>query len=460
MMKQLLFKPNLLKISKNLIYILLITFSSNSLHAQEVYDLSQCILTGLDRNFSLKVARNSEQIATNNNTKGNAGYLPTVTTTNRFGGTVNSTTQNMNDGSQRTTNGVHNTTGSAALNANMTLFRGFNVQTTWQKLNELKRVGELNTQMEMENLVSQIISEYYYYIEQLNFFKNMEYAVSLSKERVRIDQERYLLGASSKLELLQSIVYLNADSSSLARQNEQILESEVRLKKLMALENLEEKISLRDTDIIFNPSLAYDELLKSTMDYNTGLLIASKNQQISELDYKIIASRAYPYLTLSSGYNYSFRGYGVGSISDYGTLSISNQNNRTLNYGLTLGMDIFDGNNRRREKANALIEIENQKYRYQEVEQDIKAELLTVYYAYENNLRLVKMEEQNLEVARENLDIALERYRLGSLSGLELREVQKSLLDAEERLISIKYQTKLAEISLLQISGKIMDYVS
>jgi outer membrane protein TolC len=123
-------------------------------------------------------------------------------------------------------------------------------------------------------------------------------------------------------------------------------------------------------------------------------------------------------------------------------------------------MDIFDGNNRRREKANALIDIENRQYRFQEVEQDIKAELLTVYYAYENNLRLVKMEEQNLEVARENLDIALERYRLGALSGLELREVQKSLLDAEERLISVKYQTKLAEISLLQISGKIMDYVS
>src|SRR5690606_32524883 len=114
--------------------------------------------------------------------------------------------------------------------------------------------------------------------------------------------------------------------------------------------------------------------------------------------------------------------------------------------------------NRRREKVNALIEFENLNHRYQEIEQDIKAELLTVFYAYENNLHLVQMEMQNLEVARENLEIALERYRLGALSGIELREVQKSLLDAEERLISVKYQTKLAEISLLQISGKIMDY--
>jgi len=227
----------------------------------------------------------------------------------------------------------------------------------------------------------------------------------------------------------------------------------------MALENLKEEIQLLDSSIVFNPDLLYDELLASTLDFNTSLQIAQKSQLISELDYKIIASRSYPYLNLSSGYNYSYRGYGTGTISDYGELALSNQQNRTLNYGLTLGMEIFNGFNRRREKTNALIEVENRMYRLNEIEQEIKADLLTVYYAYENNLKLVQMEEQNLDVARENLEIALERYRLGALSGLELREVQKSLLDAEERLISIKFQTKLAEISLLQIAGRIMDYV-
>lgn len=449
---------NLLKI-KVIIPAVLIFLSFGNIQAQEVYDLTRCVSTALEQNFSVKVVRNQEAIAGNNQTRGNAGFLPTVTTTNRFGGNLTTTTQNMNDGSQRISRGVYNTTGSAALNLNMTLFNGFNVQTTWQKLNELKQMGELNTQMAMENLVAQIVAEYYYYIQQLNFQQNMEYAVSLSRERVRIDEERYLLGASSKLELLQSIVYLNADSSRLARQNEVILESEVRLKKLMALENLEEKVRLKDTLIVFNPDLTYSELLGETLNLNTGLQIAKKSQVISELDYKIIASRAYPYLNLSSSYNYSYRGLGTGTISDYGEVELSNQQSRALNYGLTLGMDIFDGYNRRREKANAQIEIENRMFRFQEIEQEIKAELLTVYYAYENNLNLVKMEEENLNVARENLEIALERYRLGALSGLELREVQKSLLDAEERLISVKFQTKLAEISLLQIAGKIMDYV-
>lgn len=430
-----------------------------SVDAQEIYDLSRSIQTGLEQNFSIKVTRNQEEIAGNNYTRGNAGYLPSLTTTNRYGGNVTTTTQNMNDGSKNTSSGIQNTTGSAALNFSMTLFNGFNVKTTFQKLNELKQVGELNSQMAMENLVAQIVTEYYSLIQQLSNFNNMEYAVSLSRERVRIDEERYLLGASSKLELLQSMVYLNSDSSRLARQKEVILESEVRLKKLMALENLNEKITLKDTTIFLNPNLLYDDLLDLTLKLNTELLISKKNQVISELDYKIIASRSYPYLNFTSSYNYSYRGYGTGTISDYGELAMNNQQTRSVNYGLTLGVDIFNGFTQRKNKANARIETENRVYRYQELEQDVKADLITIYFAYQNNLQLLKLEEQNLSVAQENLGIALERYKLGNLSGIDLREVQKSLLDAEERLISVKYQTKLAEISLLLISGQIMDYI-
>jgi outer membrane protein TolC len=219
----------------------------------------------------------------------------------------------------------------------------------------------------------------------------------------------------------------------------------------MAMEDLRTDIVLKDSVIANSPDLDYETLLALTLEYNTSLQIAKKSQVISQLDYKIIASQSYPYLDLSSGYTLSYYDYGSGLVD--------NQNVKGVNYGLTLGMDLFDGHNIRRERANALIEIENQVHQYQEVEQEIKAALLTVYYAFENNLQLLKLEEQNLEVARENLEIALERYRLGDLSGLELREVQKSLLDAKERLISVKFQTKLAEISLLQISGQIMDYV-
>lgn len=444
-------KSSCLKTNKSFLTLFFILIIPTLLKSQEVYDLSQCIITGLERNFSIKIAHNQEQLANNNYTRGNAGYLPYVNTTNRYGGTLNNTNQSLRDGGENITKGIYNTSGSSNVNLDLTIFRGFNVKTTYEKLNQLQQMGELNTQMNMENLVAKIISEYYLYVQQLNLNKNLIYAVELSRERVRIDEERYLLGSSSKLELLQSMVYLNADSSRLANQNANIVASQVRLKKLMSIENLEEDIALKDSSIRINSDLKYNDLLNQTLSNNTGLLIATKDQVISELDYKIIASRAYPYLNASTGYSFSYNSYETGNVS--------HQTVNGMNYGLTLGMDIFDGYSRKLEKTNAKINIETQKYQYQEVEQEVKADLITIYYSYENNLGLLKLEEQNLEVAGENLEIALERYKLGDLSGLELREVQKSLLDAEERLISIQYLTKLAEISLLQISGNIMNYV-
>ncbi len=436
---------------KHLTSLVLFLFIVNNCVAQEVYDLSRCIKTGLERNFSLRVARNNEEIATNNFTRGNAGMLPTITSTNSFGGTVYTTNQNYEDGSKVTSNNALNNTSSAYIDLGMTIFRGFQVQKTYQKLNEQRELEGFNTQMSVENLVSQIVSQYNYHIQQLILNDNLAYAVSLSRERVRIDQQRYLLGGASKLEMLQSIVYLNSDSSRLENQNEVLRTSQIRLNELMAASDLGENIKLKDTLIQINKKLMYNDLLEETLQNNTSLRIASKNQVITELDSKIIESRSYPYLTMSSGYGYTYYRYGAGTLI--------NKDVHGLDYGLTLGINIFDGLNRKREKSNALIEIQSKKIQYKEVEQEVKADLLTIYFAYENNLRLLKLEEQNLSVARENLDIALARYKLGALSGLELREVQKSLLDAEERLVSVQYQTKIAEVSLFQISGRIMEYI-
>jgi outer membrane protein TolC len=137
---------------------------------------------------------------------------------------------------------------------------------------------------------------------------------------------------------------------------------------------------------------------------------------------------------------------------------MQNQGSRGMNYGLTLGINIFDGLNQRRNIKNSSIEMNNKELRYREIEQGVRADLITIYNAYSNYLRLVSLEQQNLQTAAENLEIAMERYKLGSLSGIELREVQKSLLDAKDSLISVEYQAKLAEVSLMLISGNITDY--
>lgn len=440
------------------IFFSLLIFSSFSeIEAQTIYGLDDCIRIGLERNFSILIARNDETIAKNNFTKGNAGYLPSLDLSGRYSGTINNSTQNLVEGGQNITKGTHNTNANAGLTLNLTIFDGFNVRTTYKKLGELKQLGDLNTQLVAENLIANIVSGYYNYILQVQLLNNMKYAMSLSKERLRIDEERYLLGSSSKLQVLQSRVYLNADSSRLSKQFEVVRTTQIGLNELMAVEDLGIRFDSKDTSIYVIPQLLYNNLLEETLLRNTSLLIASKNKTVSEYDYKLIESRSYPYLNFSTGYSYSLNTYGY-NLNTYSNSTTKNQITDGMNYGLTLGLNLFDGFNQRRNLTNSSIELENKELKYSEIEQGVRADLITIYNAFNNNLRLIKLEEQNVQTATENLDIALESYKLGSLSGLELREVQKSQLDAKESLLSIQYQTKLAEISLQLISGKIMAY--
>lgn len=434
-----------------------ITFSfsvflfSLAVQSQVVYDLSDCIRIGLEKNFSILVAKNNEAIARNNFTIGNAGFLPSLDLTGRYSGTLNNTTQNLTDGTQNISKDVYNTTANAGVSLGLTIFQGFNVQTTYRKLNELKTIGELNLQLAIENQLADIIAGYYNLILQVQLLDNMKYAVSLSRERLRIDEDRYLLGSSSKLQVLQSRVYLNADSSKLSRQYEVVRAARIRLNELMAVEELDAEFVTKDSSINVHPYLIYEKLLEETLSKNTSLNIAAKNKIISEYDYKLVVSRSYPYLNLSSGYNYN--------LNTYSKSVTKNQHTNGLSYGLTFGLNIFDGFSQQRAIKNSSIDVQSKELRYREIEQGVKADLLTIYNAYSNYLRLIALQEQNLQTATENLEIAMERYRLGNLSGIELREVQKSLLDAIESLSSIHYQAKLAEISLLEISGRIMDYL-
>lgn len=429
--------------------LLFLTVSINS-NSQVIYDLNDCISIGLERNYSLLISKNSEEVARNNYTLGNAGFLPSVDLSGRYGGNLNNTRRNYTDGTESSSSGDLTTTANAGLSMGLTIFNGFNVQTTYKKLDELKQIGELNTQFSLENLVADIISAYYNYIEQTMLLTNLQYAMTLSKERLRIDEDRYILGSSSKLQVLQSQVYLNSDSSRVSRQNEVVRAAQIRLNELMAVDDLSQWFTTSDTTITVNPELLFEKLLEETLSNNTSLKIASKNKTISEYDRKLVASRSYPYINASSGY--------TTTLNNYSTGTTDRQNTNGLNYGLTLGMNIFDGLNQRRSIRNAEIEIRSRELRYQEIEQGVRADLITLYSAYSSYLRLITLENQNLQTASENLEIAMERYKLGSLSGIDLREVQKSLLDARESLLSVEYQAKLAEISLMLISGKIMEY--
>ena len=437
---------------KKQIIVTLLCCAAGSLHAQQHYTLKSCLEIGLEKNYSIRMVRNEEQISKNNATVANAGYLPTLDLSAGFSGNINDTeTTARATGEKAKTTGVFDKTLNAGLNLNWTLFDGFKIQANYARLKELERQGETLTRIAIEDFIADLTAEYYNYIQQQIRLKNFHYAMSLSKERLRIVEERYIVGNFSRLDLQQARVDYNADRAQYMKQQEAVESSRISLNELMANEDMSQSISVNDSIIDLNALLSFEELWQSTLANNASLLRTEQGKKLADLEMKAVKSRNFPYLRLNAGYGYTLNKYEISANS--------RRDNLGLNFGVTMGFNLFDGN-RRREIKNARIAIENAQLQQDDMRQTLKADLSNLWQAYQNNIEMLKLERENLIAAIENHEIASERYMLGTLAGIEMREAQKSLLDAEERILKAEYDTKMCEISLLQLSGKITKYLA
>lgn len=417
----------------------------------QINSLQSCIDKGLENNYSLKIVRNEENVASNNATIANAGYLPEVNLSAGYSGTLDNTNSTARaTGTVSKERNVTDHTLRAGVDLSWTIFDGFNIQAKYSRLQELKRQSKTQTRIAIEDYVADIASEYYNFVQQKVRMKNLDYAVALSRERMRIVYERYVIGQGSKLEYKQAQVDFNADRTESIKQRELLASSRIRLKELMGEHDVKATFDIVDSIITIEHKLNFDTLWNSTLKHNASILKAAQNRTLAELDLKAVSSRDYPYLKLNAGYGYTYNKYDINSTSK--------RSQWGADFGVTIGMKLFDGN-RNRERRNAHIAIENAELEQKNLELGLYADLCDLWQAYENNLRLLELERENVKTARENHEIACERNLLGDLAGIEMREAQKSLLDAEERILEAQYDTKICEISLLLISGRILNYL-
>lgn len=436
---------------KKIIFATALLLCSLVVEAQQFNSLKECLERGLENNYSLRIIRNQESIAKNNSGAANAGMLPSASLTAGYSGTLDNTdVTSRATGSTTSERNITDHTLRGAIDLQWTVFDGFKMQADYNRLKELHLISQTQTRIAIEDFIAAFTSEYYNFIKQLLRMNNLNYAVKLSRERLRIVQDRYVIGNNSRLDLLQARVDFNADSAESVKQFERLSTSRIRLHELMGESNVDTYLYMKDTVIYSDISLSFDELWQATLANNAELIVSSQEQRLAEIDYKSIKSRDYPYMRLNASYGYTHNRYEINANrerSEWGA-----------DFGVTIGFNLFDGK-RSRQRKNAKLAINNAELERQNLELTLYADINELWQAYENNRRLLSLERQNVVAAVENYDIAHERYLLGNLSGIEMREAQKSLLDAQDRLLDAEYNTKICEISLLQISGKIGMYL-
>lgn len=420
----------------------MVSWGQTATVTDSLLSLEACINMALERNHSMVMASNTLKIAENNVTA--APFLPTLDFTSAQSASNVSTSTHEADGDLVGGQSRSNTWRNS-LNLNWTLFDGLAMFATSERQGVLLEQGRYQYMAVAENLVKVVSEQYYYIITLQNQVNLLQELVSISQERYQQALTRYSIGADSGLEYKQAGIYLNSDSSSLLLQRELLKNAYIELNRLMNVPLTCHYVI--DDAILPAPQLDLAGLLAAAGEQNTALMSIMAGERVALLDTKLAKAERYPWLRASAGYGLNF--------SQSPVLPAKYDQSNGLNAGLTLTVPLFKGLDINRKVANAKLEAANANLERASVRQQVESELLQLYNVYVNNLRMINFEEENREAASMNLEAAMEKYRLGSLAGIEFRDYQLSYLNASDRKLKALYQTKISEITLRLLAGEL-----
>lgn len=427
--------------------LLLITCSAP---AQRIVSLEEAIATALQNNYNILLAKNDSMAAALDYSYKNAGFLPRLNGNLGTAWNNNAQKQILADGSKRESKGLKSNNITAQLALNWTLFDGMKMFATRDKLEEFVKLGELGIKNQLINTVASVITTYYNIVRQKQQLKAVEEQMSLSQERVKLAQYKLDIGVGTKPDVLQGKLDLNAQKAAQLLQQNLIAKLKEELNQLM---NIQQSTLYEVSDSIpINTKLSLGDIQSNVESNNPALLIAKKNIDIAGLTLKERKAERLPTVTFNSAYNFN-RTNNQAVINSFSTLF---NRSKGFNYGLTATVPIFNNFNNKRQIRQAEMDIQYQRIVYDNQKSLINLSVINAWSDYEQQKRALALEEENIILAKENVSILFQVYKLNSTTLIQLKEAEKSLGDAYNRLIAARYSTKLAETELLRLKGDLI----
>jgi outer membrane protein TolC len=421
-----------------------------SLNAQNKLTVKQAITATIENNYDIQLLRNDSSSYALDKSYARAAFLPRVNATTGVTFNNNNQKQQFNDGTKRESNGIRSNNISGSVQLNWTIFDGFKMFATRDKLAQFVQLGELNIKNQVITSVATVINNYYNIVRQKQQLKAIEEQMSINEERVKVAEKKLSVGLGAKPELLQGKVDLNAQKAARLKQQTVIDQLIEQLNQLMNVE-INTRYEVADT-ITFSSDIILGDLLASVEATNPQLLLIKKNIDIGYLTLKERKAERYPVVNFNSAYNYS-KTDNKAVVNPFTPLF---SRNNGFNYGIGITIPILNGFNTKRQIQQAKLDIDwfNISYKNQKAKIDLR--IINAFKDYELQKKTLALEEENIILAKENVYISLERLRLGISTYLELRETQKSLELAYDRLIAARYNAKLAETELLRLKGDLV----
>ena len=435
---------------RSLLMLVFLLMISGTIYSQEVLSLERAIATALKNNYDILLIRTDSSVYGTDNQLSWGAFLPQVNGSVNKVWNQNNQRQQLADGSKRALDDAKSSNLAGSVSMNWVLFDGLRMFATKEKLAQLESLGGLNVRNQIGNTVAAVINNYYNVVQSKQQLKAVEEQMSISEERVKLADKKLSVGLGSKPELLQARVDLNAQKAAQLQQRTLIAQLMEQLNQVMGEPIKTVYYNVADS-IPLNLDLQYGTLAEN-LQTNPSLQVLQKNIDIANLTVKERKADRWPIVSFNTAYNYS-RLNNKAVVNPFTPLYSQNIG---FNYGFGASIPILNNFFVKRQLRLAQIDVQYQKLSFDNQRSLIDVDLSNTFKDYEYQKKALALEDENINLAKENVSIALARFRQGVSTYLELREAQISLADAYNRLIAARYNTKLAETELLRLKGDLI----
>lgn len=411
----------------------------------QVLSPTDAVSIALQQELGLVIAKNQAEAARKLKHPGMAGMLPSLNLNGNFNTSTTNLRQTFSNGLEVEQDGVRSDNLDAAAELNWTLFDGLGMFYRYQGLAAEAELGSFRVQMQAESITEQVLRLYFEAIAQAQLLEQSQQLLNYLQTEEQLTKERLDLGLVGRQAWLQVRLDLNQEKARLA-QAEGLWEAALANLNGALEQAPETPLQLWDSIPLTHPDQL--ELPQDSLQNNSSLVEARLLEALAQSNLKAWRANRSPQLAMQAGYRW-------GRSENTGGFALFNQN-QGANFGLQLNFPLFQGFQTHLNIQRAKIEAANAQLTLQDRSMQVQVANFRLGKAYRAAFATAQLLTENLNLARENLDLSIQQFELGNVNALELYRARQSYQALMQQATQARLQAKWLEIEWMRRQGRFL----